>query len=204
MYDALLWVMTGCAALKKFLDDELSHLDMDSEFHYCHWQTADCAPLTTLTMTFKEYKEPPIDSINNLTRHSYLVKAQARYMKLKRESLGQMRLWCLGTSQRTSSVRSRTRYKAPTDCTLHPLVIYCKDADGNLQHYETLFHFRWQHPGHQFSSQDSDTTGWILEAELKIYYVSDGCVGNIKFSGTSLIYVSIKRIFPSKQSGFSF
>ena len=78
----------GCAALKKFLDDELSHLDMDSEFHYCHWQTTDCAPLTTRTMTFKEYKGPPIDSINNLTRHSYLAKAQARYVKSKKESLG--------------------------------------------------------------------------------------------------------------------
>ena len=132
----------GCAALKKFLDDELSHLDMDSEFHYCQWQTTDRAALATLTTTFKESKKILIDSINNLTRHSYLAKAQARYMKLKRESLGQTRLWCLGTSQRTCSVRSRTRYKVPTDCTLHPLVIYYKDADGNLQHYETLFHFR--------------------------------------------------------------
>ena len=132
----------GSTALKKFLDDELRHLDMDSEFHYCQWQTTDRAALATLTTTFKESKKILIDSINNLTRHSYLAKAQARYMKLKRESLGQTRLWCLGTSQRTSSVRSRTRYKVPTDCTLHPLVIYYKDADGNLQHYETLFHFR--------------------------------------------------------------
>ena len=44
------------AALKKFLDDELSHLDMDSEFHYCQWQTTDCAALATLTKTFGEYK----------------------------------------------------------------------------------------------------------------------------------------------------
>ena len=38
----------GSAALKKFLDDELSLLDMDSEFHYCRWQTADRAALATL------------------------------------------------------------------------------------------------------------------------------------------------------------
>ena len=38
----------GSAALKKLLDDELSHLDMDSEFHYCRWQTADRAALATL------------------------------------------------------------------------------------------------------------------------------------------------------------
>ena len=38
----------GSAALKKFLDDELSLLDMDSEFHYCRWQIADRAALATL------------------------------------------------------------------------------------------------------------------------------------------------------------
>ena len=47
----------GSAALKKFLDDEPSHLDMDSEFHYCQWQTTDRTALATLTMTFEEYKE---------------------------------------------------------------------------------------------------------------------------------------------------
>ena len=66
------------AALKKFLDDELSHLEIDSEFHYRQWQTTDCVALATLTTTFKEYKELLINSINNLTQHLYLAKAQAR------------------------------------------------------------------------------------------------------------------------------
>ena len=38
-------------------------------------------------MTFEKYKELLIDSISNLTQHSYLVKAQARYVKSKKESL---------------------------------------------------------------------------------------------------------------------
>ena len=67
----------GSAALKKFLDDELSHLYMDSEFHYSQWQKTDHAKQAALTTTFKEYKELLIDSINNLTRPSYLTKAQA-------------------------------------------------------------------------------------------------------------------------------
>ena len=86
----------GSAALKKFLDDELSHLDMDSEFHYCQWQTTDRVALVTLTMTFEEYKELLIDNINNLPRHSYLAKAQARYVKLKKESLGANEVMVLG------------------------------------------------------------------------------------------------------------
>ena len=59
----------GSAALKKSLDDELSHLDMDSEFHYYLWPTTDRAALDALTTTFEEYKELLIDSINNLTQH---------------------------------------------------------------------------------------------------------------------------------------
>ena len=77
MYDASHESYPGSAALKKFLDDDLSHLDMDSEYH-CQWQTTDCAALATLKTKFKEYKELLLDSINNLTRHSYLAKAQAR------------------------------------------------------------------------------------------------------------------------------
>ena len=83
------------AAVKKFLD-EVSHLDLGSEFHYCQWQTTYCAVLATLTMTFEKYKELLIDSISNLTQHSYLVKAQARYVKSKKESLSANKVMVLG------------------------------------------------------------------------------------------------------------
>ena len=67
----------GSVGLQKFLDDELSHLDMDSELHYCQWQTTDPAALNTMTALYEEYKELLIDCIDKLTRHSYLAKAQA-------------------------------------------------------------------------------------------------------------------------------
>ena len=86
---------SGSAALKKF-QDELSHLDMDSEFHYCQRQTTDHAAQATLTTTFEEYKKLLIDSINNLTRHLYLAKAQAKYVKSKKESLGANEVTVLG------------------------------------------------------------------------------------------------------------
>ena len=78
----------GSGVLKKFLDDELSHLDMDSEFYYCQCQKTDHAALATLTTAFEEYKELLINNIINLTRHSYLAKAQARCVQSKKEFLG--------------------------------------------------------------------------------------------------------------------
>ena len=47
-----------------------------------------------------------------------------------------------------------------------------------------LFHFRWQNTEHQLCSNNSDTTGGILEAQAseshKDLYISDGCGGQYK------------------------
>ena len=137
------------------------------KFHYCLWQTTDRAVLATLTTRFEEYKELLIDIINNLTWHSYLAKVQARYVKSK-ESLCTNKFMMLGDFAENCQYLIQDEiqgfYWSKEYCTLHPLVIYCKDADGKLQHY-SLFHFRWQHTRYQFCSQDSDTTGGILQGE---------------------------------------
>ena len=91
--------------------------------------------------------------------------------------------------------------------TLHPLVIYYKDVDGNLQHYSLCF-ISDDNTRHQFCSQDSSTAVEFLKQRLQNVTRSITflmvVVGNIKISRTSLNYVPIKRAFPSKQSRFSF
>ena len=42
-----------------------------------------------MTTTFKDYKQSLIETIYKLTRHSYLAKCQAQYLKSKKVSLGQ-------------------------------------------------------------------------------------------------------------------
>ena len=93
-------------------------------------------------------------------------------------------------------------------CTLHPLVIYYKDVDGNLQHYSLCF----------ISDDNTHSTSFVHKIQaLLVEFLKQRLpnitrsvtflmvvVGNIKISRTSLIYVPIKRAFPSKQSGFSF
>ena len=178
----------GSAALKEFLDHELSHLDMDSEFHYSQWQTTDRATLATLTTTFEEYKEILINSINNLTRHSYLAKAQARYVKSKKESLGANEVMVLGdfaeNYQYLIQDEIQSYHWSKEYCTLYTLVIYYKDADGNLQlyslcyisddnTYDTSFVYKIQRLLVEFLKQR-------LPSVTKIYYVSDGCSGQYK------------------------
>ena len=77
----------GRAGLKQFLDEQLSDVDSESEFHYNQWDTTDWASLTTVTTTCEEYKDVLIDAIDKLTKHSYLAKCQAQYLNDKKQSL---------------------------------------------------------------------------------------------------------------------
>ena len=60
----------GRAGLKQFLDEQLSDVDSESEFHYNQWDTTHSALLITVT-TCKEYKDVLIDAIDKLTKHLY-------------------------------------------------------------------------------------------------------------------------------------
>ena len=64
----------GINALCKFLEEELSEIDPDFQFHYSQWQTKDRACLVTVTSTCEEYKDTLISAINAKTKHSFLAK----------------------------------------------------------------------------------------------------------------------------------
>ena len=66
----------GTATRKEFLDQEINEHEDDEKFNYCQWDTTDWAILTTITATYKEYKETLIVFIDDLTRHSDIAKLQ--------------------------------------------------------------------------------------------------------------------------------
>ena len=178
----------GAAALEKFVSDELSHLDMDANMHYSQWDTTDRASLTTFTATYEEYKDLLITSIDNLTKHSYLAKAQSQYVKSTKESLGRNEVLVLGdfaeNYQFLIQDEIQSYHWSKEYCMLHPLVIYYKDSDGNLQHYSLCF----------ISDDNIHDTSFVyriqkllinfLKEKLphveKIIYVSDGYGGQYK------------------------
>ena len=168
----------GSAVLKKFLDDEVIHLDIDSEFHYYQWQTTDCVALATLTTTFEEYKELLINSINNLSQNSYLAKAHTKYMKSKTESLGANEVLVLGDFTENYpyliQVEIQSFQWSKEHCTLHLLVIHYKNADGNLQHYSLCF-ISDDNTRHKIQTLLVKFLNHRLLNVTKIYYVSDGC-----------------------------
>ena len=77
----------GTKTLCKFLEEELSDIDPDFQFHYSQWQTTDRTSLVTLTSTCEEHKDTLISAINAIAKHLSLAKCQANLLSAKKESL---------------------------------------------------------------------------------------------------------------------
>ena len=55
---------SGTKTLHKFLEEELSDIGPDFQFHYPQWQTTDRTSLITVISTCEEYKDTLISTIN--------------------------------------------------------------------------------------------------------------------------------------------
>ena len=128
----------GTNALSKFLEEELSDIDPDFQSHYSQWQTIDRASLVTATSTCEEYKETLISVINAITKLSFLARCQANFLRAKKESLKANGVIVLGdfTENYQFLVQDEIQsyHWSKEYCTLHPLVVYFIDGDGNIQH----------------------------------------------------------------------
>ena len=179
----------GRDALQKFLDEELEEVEPDEEFHYSQWETTDQATLSTRTTTCEEYKELLIDTIDGLTRHSYLAKAQAQYLKDKKENLLENEVLVLGdfaeNYQYLIQDEIQSFHWSKEYCTLHPVVVYYRDVDGALKHQSLCF----------ISDDNTHDTAFVYHVQKmtidfscalllhikKIIYFSESCGGQYKY-----------------------
>lgn len=178
----------GKDGLRAFLDEQLSDVDLDDEFHFNQWDTTDRASLTTHTCTYREYIDLLIDSIDQLTRHSYLAKGQAKYLRDKKESLPKNEALILGdfaeNYQFLIQDEIQSYHWSKEYCTLHPVVIYYRGDNEQLEHISLCF----------ISDDNSHDTPFIYHVQSlivdhlrkllpninKLIYFSDGCGGQYK------------------------
>ena len=88
--ECIMHCCTNCPvtnALHKFLEEELTDIDPDFQFDYLQWQTTDRASLVTVISTCEEYRDILISAINAITKHLFLAKCQANFLRAKKESL---------------------------------------------------------------------------------------------------------------------
>ena len=178
----------GREGLQKFLDAELDEIEPDEEFHFSQWDTTDRATLDTRTTTGEEYKDMLIETIDNLTKHSYLAKAQAKFLNMKKDNLGPNEVLVLGdfaeNYQYLIQDEIQSYHWSKEYCTLHPLVVYYRDNEGVLQHLSLCF----------ISDDNTYDTSFVYQVQKmtishihdvlphvnKMMYFSDGCGAQYK------------------------
>ncbi|CAB4062122.1 unnamed protein product [Lepeophtheirus salmonis] len=121
------------------------------EFHYSKWQTTDPATLATLVTTYDEYKQLLIE---------FIYDRCGQYHKSRKEIL-----------DRTEIQRF---HWSKIYCTLHPIVIYVLDDEGNLKYDSLCF----------VSNDNTYDTAFVYEAQT----INEGM---LTISTATLIFIII-------------
>ena len=105
---------------------------------------SDRASLVTVTSSAcKECKDTLISAINAITKHSFLAKYQANFLRAKKESLKANEMIVHGDFGENYHLfvqdKIQSYHRSKECCTLHPLVVYFIDSDGNIQHNSLCF-----------------------------------------------------------------
>ena len=125
------------------LVEELSDINPDFQFHYSQLEITDRASLVTVTSTCGEYNDTLVLTINAITKHLFSAKCQANFLGAKKESPKAneaivfedlAKNYPFLVQDKTQNYNWSKEY-----CTLHPLVVYFIDGDGNIHHNSLCF-----------------------------------------------------------------
>ena len=169
-------------ALHNNLEEELSDIDPDFQFHYSQRKTTDKAFLITVTSTCEECKDTLISARNAITKHSFLARCQANFLRAKKESLRVSEVIVLGdfaeNSQFLVQDEIQSYHWSKEYCILNRLVVYIIDSGGTIQHNFLCF----------ISDDNNQDTTFVYKTQTilvddlkeslpfvdKIFYFSDG------------------------------
>lgn len=134
--DCMLRHCTKCPSsenLKTFIKEKFEEWDPDDEVTYSAWISTDRTHQVQYTVTFEEYLETLIISLESLIPHSFITKAQAKYLKEYKENLkSNQAIVLLDFSENYSYViqnEAQGYHWTRNSCSLHPAVIYTQDED---------------------------------------------------------------------------
>ena len=178
----------GKEALLEFLQEEID-MDDDEELYVEQWQTVDRAAMITQTVTVEEYREMLESSMDDLTAHSYIAKAQGKYLKDLKDNLSPKECIVLGDFAENYKYIIQDEIQSfhwtSDSCTLHPVVLYYKNPGSDeLMHlsfcfvsddleHDTTFVYKIQ----EYLTNYIKTNFLYIQ---KLIYFSDGCGGQYK------------------------
>jgi hypothetical protein len=119
--------------LVKSLSDLFIDIDDDQEITFCQWQTTDRSTLIHQSAPVEEFVETLVEKLQNLTAHSFIAKAQSLYLRNQKDVLDECSAIILGDFAENYQFVVQDEIQSfhwnSSQCSLHPVVLYFKEAN---------------------------------------------------------------------------
>ena len=178
----------GKSSLKKFIEEKFQEINFEDEISYKQWESTDRTILRTITSSCDEFIDALIYEVDKLTKHSFISRSQAQYLKkLKKEIDGSTCIVLLDFAENYHYViqdEVQSYHWNRDQCTIHPVICYYLGVDGFLASkslcfisddllHDTSF-------VHEVQRQLCDNIKECLPHIRFIHYFSDGCTAQYK------------------------
>ena len=189
MLDIVYFRCEECPGREKLRDHLYNSIEdhEDSQIIYQQWIGTDRTTLSTDTTSLYSLIDMVVTSIDALTSHSYIAKAQSKYLKTRKENLDDTTviLLCDFAENFTFVIQDEIQsyHWTQNQATLHPIVMYYK-ADDTIMHKSFCFISNELH--HDTAMVYSIQKMFLTHIKrhfpkvTKVEYFSDGCAAQYK------------------------
>ena len=190
--DCMLHLCENCPG-KDALEDYLSEIfanndyDTDDTIVYKQWVHTDRTSLVQLTASVQEFIQIAVDNFNNLRSHHFIAKSQSAYLSKQKEDLAPYEAIVLLDFAENYSIivqdEVQGHHWTNTQATLHPFVVYYRDAEGVKSLSTCMISDCLKHDVlavHCFISKMASHVKSVLPAVQKLIYFSDGAASQFK------------------------
>ena len=173
--------------LHQQLHDE-SDDDEDCLVYFQQWTTVDRSELVSHSLPLIEFIALLVKKLNDLTSHSYIASAQAKYLKQCKENLAKDEIVILGDFAENFKFVIQDEVQSyhwnQQSCTLHPVVIYSRPENEVQEHSLCMISNDLTHDTECVYRVLSEAITFAREKVVtnlrKVFYFSDGCAGQYK------------------------
>ena len=173
----------GYNALKSFIAKKFNDFEFSNDVTYTQWDSTDRTSLQTVTSSVDDFIDVLVYKVDSLTTHSFIAKSQAGYLRERKEAIDQKSCIILVDFAENYHYIVQDEVQGyhwnKEQCTVHPVVIYYKDGENNLQNkllcfisddldHDTSF-------VHELQRQTSEYIKATLPTVETVEYFSDGC-----------------------------
>ena len=175
-------------ALREYVELKLQEYDIEEDVTYSQEDSTNRTTLRTHKTPVDEFIELLAYHIHNLSKHSFIVKNQAQYLKARKEEIDEETCIILLDFAENYHFIVHDEVQGyhwnKYQCTLHPVVIYYKDQQNQLIHKSIcVLSDNLDHDTSFVHELQRLVCNFILETlpQIKhIEYWSDGCAGQYK------------------------